>query len=134
MHTLQVLALDDPFIPDDSARPCEGAVPVRFFGTYEFAWIEALSGLAHFTEFFLERCQKSKDQQFQVTKLFPVLQTLIFHFIPCRFLCRQAAGIDANSQTVTLSGQAHLEETWGSSSLTYRRTITEIAAFQMLSG
>ena len=64
--TVQVLALDDPFIPEDSAQPCPGAVPVRFFGTYEFAWIETLAGLAHFTEAFLDRCQKSKDQQFQV--------------------------------------------------------------------
>ena len=42
----QVLALGDPFIPRHEEPPRRGAVPVRFFGTYDFAWIESQRALA----------------------------------------------------------------------------------------
>ncbi|KAK9843421.1 hypothetical protein WJX81_001604 [Elliptochloris bilobata] len=42
----QVLALGDPFIPKHEEPPRRGAVPVRFFGTYDFAWIESQRALA----------------------------------------------------------------------------------------
>ena len=42
---LQVLAVDDPWIPPDMEIPRRGAVPVRFFGTYNFTWIESQRNL-----------------------------------------------------------------------------------------
>lgn len=41
----QVLSLGDPWIPADMEAPRRGAVPVRFFGTYNFAWIESQRSL-----------------------------------------------------------------------------------------
>ncbi len=38
----QVLAEDDPFIPDDSPCPSQGAVPVRFFGAQPFVFVDLL--------------------------------------------------------------------------------------------
>ena len=40
----------DPFIPTGSEPPRRGAVPVRFFGTYEFSWIESQRTLAAFDD------------------------------------------------------------------------------------
>lgn len=42
---LQVLAVYDPWIPPDMEIPRRGAVPVRFFGTYNFTWIESQRNL-----------------------------------------------------------------------------------------
>jgi hypothetical protein len=43
-----VLAADDPWIPAEMEVPRRGAVPVRFFGTYNFCWIESQRSLAPF--------------------------------------------------------------------------------------
>ena len=57
----QVLALDDAFIPADMDAPRRGAVPVRFFGTYNFCWIESQRSLAAYAgEPGDERAAKSK--------------------------------------------------------------------------
>ncbi len=48
--TLQVLALEDPWIPPDMEIPRRGAVPVRFFGTYNFTWIESQRNLMAFDQ------------------------------------------------------------------------------------
>lgn len=45
---LQVLMIDDPWIPPDMEIPRRGAVPVRFFGTYNFTWIESQRNLMPF--------------------------------------------------------------------------------------
>lgn len=42
---MQVLSREDPWIPADMEAPRRGAVPVRFFGTYNFAWIESQRAL-----------------------------------------------------------------------------------------
>ena len=58
---MQVLALEDPFIPPDMDAPRRGAVPVRFFGTYNFCWIESQRSLARYAgEPGDERAAKSK--------------------------------------------------------------------------
>lgn len=44
-----MLAPGDPWIPADMEMPRRGAVPVRFFGTYNFCWIESQRALAPFT-------------------------------------------------------------------------------------
>ncbi|CAD7701003.1 unnamed protein product [Ostreobium quekettii] len=52
----QVIDESNPFIPVDSrACPRHGAVPVRFFGTYDFAWIEAQRNLSPFDQDFDDR-------------------------------------------------------------------------------
>ena len=38
----------DPFVPAGSEPPRRGAVPVRFFGTYEFSYIESQRALLPF--------------------------------------------------------------------------------------
>jgi hypothetical protein len=40
--------IDDPWIPPDMEIPRRGAVPVRFFGTYNFTWIESQRNLMPF--------------------------------------------------------------------------------------
>ena len=40
-----MLSRGDPWIPADMEAPRRGAVPVRFFGTYNFAWIESQRAL-----------------------------------------------------------------------------------------
>ncbi len=47
---MQVLALEDPWIPPDMEIPRRGAVPVRFFGTYNFTWIESQRNLMAFDQ------------------------------------------------------------------------------------
>ena len=47
---MQVLATDDPWIPPDMEIPRRGAVPVRFFGTYNFTWIESQRNLLAFDQ------------------------------------------------------------------------------------
>eukprot|EP00884_Botryococcus_braunii_P017990 jgi/Botrbrau1/4875/Bobra.0032s0031.1 len=58
----QILAENDPFIPPGSEPPRIGAVPVRFFGTYEFAWIESQRALAPFADD--DRVSKSFEPDF----------------------------------------------------------------------
>ncbi|KAK9823627.1 hypothetical protein WJX72_004336 [[Myrmecia] bisecta] len=60
----QVLAERDPYIPEGSEPPRRGAVPVRFFGTYEFSWIESQRALTTFDRDFNERSQKSRAPEF----------------------------------------------------------------------
>eukprot|EP00891_Asterochloris_glomerata_P004043 jgi/Astpho2/4043/Aster-01199 len=60
----QVLDERDPFIPEDNEAPRYGAVPVRFFGTYNFCWIEAHRNLAPLDEDFEGRSSKSKVATF----------------------------------------------------------------------
>ena len=64
MNGAQVLTEDDPYIPTGSEPPRIGAVPVRFFGTYEFSWIESQRALAPFDVGFDDKSRKSKDATF----------------------------------------------------------------------
>jgi hypothetical protein len=58
-----VLAPDDAFIPPDMEAPRRGAVPVRFFGTYNFCWIESQRSLARYSAAADdERASKSRLQ------------------------------------------------------------------------
>lgn len=57
-----MLEEDDPYIPAGSEAPRRGAVPVRFFGTYDFAWIESQRVLQPFEDGFAEKsCQPDED-------------------------------------------------------------------------
>ena len=57
-----MLEESDPFIPLGSEPPRQGAVPVRFFGTYEFSWIESQRALAPFKDPQDERRKMSLDK------------------------------------------------------------------------
>lgn len=63
MH-MQVLAEDDPYIPENSEPPRHGAVPVRFFGSYDFAWIESQRALAPFDVGYEEKKRKVTSEDF----------------------------------------------------------------------
>jgi hypothetical protein len=61
-----VLSLADPWIPADMEPPRRGAVPVRFFGTYNFAWIESQRALGPWGEGTAdERASKGKGKVLQ---------------------------------------------------------------------
>lgn len=60
----QVLARDDPYVPSDARPPTAGATPVRFFGTYDFSWIEADWRLAPFGAAFEAHSRSSRDASF----------------------------------------------------------------------
>lgn len=49
-----MLLIDDPWIPLDMEIPRRGAVPIRFFGTYNFTWIESQRNLMPFELGLLE--------------------------------------------------------------------------------
>ena len=58
----QVLDEHDPFIPAGSEAPRRGAVPVRFFGTYEFSYIESQRALVPYDDPEDDRRDASTDQ------------------------------------------------------------------------
>jgi hypothetical protein len=60
----QVLAEGDPYIPAGSEAPRRGAVPVRFFGTYDFSWIESQRMLQPFSEGLAEKAQQPDEDGF----------------------------------------------------------------------
>mmetsp|Transcript_25737 Transcript_25737/g.66291 ORF Transcript_25737/g.66291 Transcript_25737/m.66291 type:complete len:354 (-) Transcript_25737:421-1482(-) len=55
----QVLSPNDPFIPPTEPAPRPDAVPVRFFGTYDFAWISSQRCLAPFYSGYSDKLSKS---------------------------------------------------------------------------
>jgi pyruvate/2-oxoglutarate dehydrogenase complex dihydrolipoamide acyltransferase (E2) component len=55
---------DDPYIPAGSEPPRRGAVPVRFFGTYDFSWIESQRMLQPFQEGFADKSQQPDEDGF----------------------------------------------------------------------
>ncbi|GMH35906.1 hypothetical protein BSKO_03774 [Bryopsis sp. KO-2023] len=60
----QVLDESDSFIPDDADAPRLGAVPVRFFGTYDFAWMESQRSLNPFNVSFSQRISDTNTNEF----------------------------------------------------------------------
>lgn len=54
--------MGDPFIPKHEEPPRRGAVPVRFFGTYDFAWIESQRTLAPLSGCSDDHASKCKTQ------------------------------------------------------------------------
>ena len=58
----QVLDERDPWIPSDTEPPRRGAIPVRFFGTYDFAWIESQRAICPFEQGYEEHSTKSKQK------------------------------------------------------------------------
>ena len=58
----QVLDERDPWIPSDAEPPRRGAIPVRFFGTYDFAWIESQRAICPFEQGYEEHSTKSKQK------------------------------------------------------------------------
>lgn len=61
----QVLNMSDPYIPEGEEPPRLGAVPVRFFGTYAFSWIESKRAIEPFDEEHLEHASSSRQPEFQ---------------------------------------------------------------------
>ena len=57
----QVLDDKDPYIPLGAEPPRRGAVPVRFFGTYEFSYIQSQRALAPFDDPLDHRRTKCDD-------------------------------------------------------------------------
>ena len=64
MTLRQVLARDDSYVPSDTEAPSEVAIPVRFFGTYDFSWIDADWRLAPFGAAFESHSRRSRDASF----------------------------------------------------------------------
>lgn len=61
----QVLTENDPSIPPGmSEPPRRGAVPVRFFGTYDFVWIESQRALTPFEVEFEEKSTNTRQPAF----------------------------------------------------------------------
>lgn len=60
----QVLKEDDPYIPAGSEPPRRGAVPVRFFGTYDFSWIESQRMLQPFEEGLADKSLQPDEDGF----------------------------------------------------------------------
>jgi hypothetical protein len=58
----QVLDPEDPWIPPNSEAPRHGAIPVRFFGTYDFAWIENQRAVCQYDANYEEHSSKSKQK------------------------------------------------------------------------
>ncbi|KAL0040762.1 hypothetical protein WJX79_004724 [Trebouxia sp. C0005] len=61
----EVLNMSDPYIPDGEEPPRLGAVPVRFFGTYAFSWIESKRAIEPFDDEHMEHAVNSRQPQFQ---------------------------------------------------------------------
>ncbi len=57
--------MSDPYIPDGEEPPRLGAVPVRFFGTYAFSWIESKRAIEPFDDEHVEHAANSRQPQFQ---------------------------------------------------------------------
>ena len=57
--------MSDPYIPEGEEPPRLGAVPVRFFGTYAFSWIESKRAIEPFDEEHLEHATSSRQPEFQ---------------------------------------------------------------------
>lgn len=89
---MQVLAIDDPWIPPDMEIPRRGAVPVRFFGTYNFTWIESQRNLMAFDQGSQDDLP-SKGNTKVCTGFFGCLLRIQNHGCPCQpqhylpFLC-----------------------------------------------
>jgi len=60
----QVLKEEDPYIPAGSEPPRRGAVPVRFFGTYDFSWIESQRMLQPFQEGYADKSRQPDEDGF----------------------------------------------------------------------
>lgn len=60
----QVLAEGDPYIPAGSEAPRRAAVPVRFFGTYDFSWIESQRMLQPFSEGLADKARQPDEDGF----------------------------------------------------------------------
>ena len=58
---MQVLDDNDAYIPPGAEPPRRGAVPVRFFGTYEFSFIQSQRALAPFDDPSDDRRAKCDD-------------------------------------------------------------------------
>ena len=63
--SLQVLNISDSYIPEGEEPPRLGAVPVRFFGTYAFSWIESKRAIEPFDDEHMEHAANSRQPQFQ---------------------------------------------------------------------
>ena len=59
-----MLAEGDPYIPAGSEAPRRGAVPVRFFGTYDFSWIESQRMLQPFQHGLAEKARQPDEDGF----------------------------------------------------------------------
>ena len=57
--------MSDPYIPEGEEPPRLGAVPVRFFGTYAFSWIESKRAIEPFDDEHVEHAANSRQPQFQ---------------------------------------------------------------------
>ena len=62
---LQVLDLSDAYIPEGEEPPRLGAVPVRFFGTYAFSWIESKRAIEPFDDEHMDHASSSRQPEFQ---------------------------------------------------------------------
>ena len=58
----QVLEENDPWIPNDADVPRHGAIPVRFFGTYDFAWIESHRMICAYDKGHAEHSKQDRQQ------------------------------------------------------------------------
>lgn len=54
----------DPYIPEGEEPPRLGAVPVRFFGTYAFAWIESKRAIEPYDQEHAGHAQESRQTEF----------------------------------------------------------------------
>lgn len=52
----------DPWIPKSDETPRRGAIPVRFFGTYDFAWIENQRAVCPYRHAHAEHSSSLKQQ------------------------------------------------------------------------
>lgn len=52
----------DPWIPRDAEPPRHGAIPVRFFGTYDFAWIESHRAICPYDKGHEEHSKHSRQK------------------------------------------------------------------------
>ena len=79
--------MSDSYIPEGEEPPRLGAVPVRFFGTYAFSWIESKRAIEPFDDEHMEHASNSRQPEFQrgvseakhfqVSSSFPTLSQLI---------------------------------------------------------
>lgn len=61
---MQILTPSDPYIPEGEEPPRLGAVPVRFFGTYAFAWIESKRALEPYDQEHADHARESRQTGF----------------------------------------------------------------------
>ena len=61
---VQILTASDPYIPEGEEPPRLGAVPVRFFGTYAFAWIESKRAIEPYDQEHAEHARESRQTEF----------------------------------------------------------------------